>query len=327
MKIAVVGAGAIGGFLACKLFAAGHDVTVIAHGANLTAIQENGLQLHSIDELLVAQVNVTSRPKDLCVQDMIIFAVNAPSLPDAAEEASVLIGAQTIIIPAINGLPWWYFLKCSSLLSGTRLSSVDPLSIIEKNLPIDAVVGCVVFPSCKVLAPGIIKHVSGTKIIFGEPGGGFSNRVSLIAGIFSDAGFDAHSHENIREEIWIKLLGYACSNPVSLLGNCSTDQMIDDVFLRTLFIEMMSEILDLGQKLEIYPDIDPQQRIAITRKLGNVGTSIGQDLENYQHLEIEGTLGLLVSTANLIGVTIPRTFAVYALARMKAKNISLSSTR
>lgn len=323
MKITVVGAGAIGGFLACKLFAAGHDISVIARGATLHAIREQGLRLHTDNDLVIASLKATSEPKELGIQDMVIFAVKTPALPAAVDAAKVLIGQQTIVIPALNGLPWWYFLKSNSALSGTRLKAVDPDGVIERSVPTDAVIGCVVFPSCRVESPGVVRHMSGSKIVFGEPGGGSSSRISEVADVFLRAGFDAHAHENIREEIWLKLLGNACFNPVSLLVSCSTDEMIDDPNLNTLFVGMMSELLELGNRLGISPKIDPLQRIAITRKLGKVKTSMLQDVEGHKHVEIEAILGALISVADLAGAPMARTRTVYALARMRAKTLGL----
>lgn len=323
MKITVVGAGAIGGFLACKLFAAGHDVSVIARGATLHAICEQGLQLQTGNDLLIAPLKATSEPKELGVQDVVILAVKAPALPTAVEVATALIGPQTIVIPALNGLPWWYFLKANSALSGTRLKAVDPDGVIERNIPTDVIIGCVVFPSCRVESPGVVRHMSGSKIVFGEPGGGISSRISNVTDCFLKAGFDSHAHENIREEIWLKLLGNACFNPVSLLVNCATDEMIDDTNLNVLFIEMMSELLELGSCLGISPKIDPQQRIAITRKLGKVKTSMLQDVEGHKPVEIEAILGALMSVADLAGAPMTHTRTVYALARMRARTLGL----
>ena len=323
MRITVVGAGAIGGFFACKLFDAGHDVSVVARGATLEAIREHGLRLQTGHDLLIAPLRVTSEPEELGIQDLVIFAVKAPSLPIAVQNAKALIGPHTVIIPAINGLPWWYFLKSSAALSGTRLKAVDPDGVIEANLSTDAVLGCVVFPSCTVLSPGVIKHMSGSKIAFGEPAGNNSRRLSDIANLFHHSGFDAHICENIREEIWLKLLGNACFNPVSLLVGSSTDKLIDDPLLNDLFIEMMDEVLELGNRLNISPEIDSRQRIAITRKLGTVKTSMLQDVEGHKPVEIEAILGTLVSVADLAGAPMPRVRAVYALARMRAKKLGL----
>ncbi|WP_426788639.1 ketopantoate reductase family protein [Xanthomonas campestris] len=323
MRVAVVGAGAIGGFLACKLFAAGHNVSVVARGATLEAIRANGLKLYTHDELLTAPVRATTAPEELGIQDMVIFAVKAPALPMAVAAARALIGPQTEIIPALNGLPWWYFLKSTQALSGFRLQSVDPGGVIEKAIPVDAVIGCVVFPSCTVLSPAVIKHVSGSRIVLGEPAGGDSERVETIAEIFRSASFDAHAHDNVREEIWLKLLGNACYNPVSLLVGAATDALIDDPFLHALFIEMMGELLDLGQRLGLSPAIDPEQRIAITRKLGNVKTSMLQDVEGNRPVEIQAILGTVVAAAAQVGVLIPHTRTVYALARMRAATLGL----
>ncbi|WP_240999047.1 ketopantoate reductase family protein [Pseudomonas viridiflava] len=323
MRVAVVGAGAIGGFLACKLFAAGHDVSVVARGATLEAIRENGLKLYTGDDLLTARLRATSAPEELGTQDMVIFAVKAPALPMAVANAEALIGPQTCVIPALNGLPWWYFIKTAQALSGLRLESVDPGGVIEKAIPVETVIGCVVFPSCTVLSPAVIKHMSGSRIVFGEPGGGYSEWTETIARIFCDAGFDAHAHENVREEIWLKLLGNACYNPVSLLVGAATDELIDDPFLHALFIDMMDELLDLGRRLGLSPAIDPEQRIAITRKLGKVKTSMLQDVEGNRPVEIQAILGALVSVADRVGAPLPHTRTVYALARMRAATLGL----
>ncbi|OIN47225.1 2-dehydropantoate 2-reductase [Pseudomonas azotoformans] len=323
MRITVIGAGAIGGFLACKLFAAGHEVNVIARGASLAAIGEQGLMLHTGDELLTARVCATCIPEELGIQDLVIFAVKAPALPTAVASAKALIGPQTVVISALNGLPWWFFLKSTQALSGLRLETVDPHGVIEQAIPIDTVVGCVVFPSCTVLSPGVIKHMSGSRIVFGEPAGGDSERVETLTKVFREAGFDAHAHANVREEIWLKLLGNACFNPVSLLVGRATDEMIDDPFLHTVFINMMDELLDLGRQLGLAPEIDPKQRIAITRKLGKVKTSMLQDVEGRKPVELEAILGSVVAAADRVGAPIPCTRTTYALARMQAMTLGL----
>lgn len=323
MRITVVGAGAIGGFFACKLFAAGHDVSVVARAETLLVIREHGFRLETAHEVLIAPVRATSEPEELGVQDVVIYAVKAPSLPEVAKSTKALIGPHTVILPAINGLPWWYFLTSSIALSGTRLKAVDPDGVIEANLPVGAVIGCVVFPSCTVLSPGVIKHMSGSKIAFGEPDGTKSRRLSDIIHLFEQAGFDACLSENVREEVWLKLLGNACFNPVSLLVDSSTDEMIDDPLLNDLFIEMMNETLELGARINIAPAIDARQRIAITRKLGKVNTSMRQDVEAHKPVEIEAILGTLIAVADLAGAPLPRVRAVYALARMRAKKLGV----
>lgn len=252
-----------------------------------------------------------------------IFAVKAPALPTVVEAAKPLIGPDTVVIPALNGLPWWYFLKSSGALAGTRLEAVDPDGRIEKAVPIDSVLGCVVFPSCVAISPGVIRHMSGSKIVFGEPGGGASQRNLDIAQMFQADGFDAHASEDIHEEIWLKLLGNACFNPVSLLVGCPTDELIDDPAIKSLFIEMMSESLALGQQIGIRPTINPEQRIGITRKLGKVKTSMLQDLEANRPIEIEAILEALVTVADRVNAPVPRLRAVYALARMRAKTQGL----
>ncbi|WP_395607237.1 2-dehydropantoate 2-reductase [Pseudomonas sp. B22129] len=323
MRVTVVGAGAIGGFLACKLFAAGHEVSVVARGATLEAIREQGLQLHSGEDVLIARLHATSNPEELGAQDLVIFAVKAPALAAAVTHAKALVGPDTVVVPAINGLPWWYFLQTTQALAGLRLEAVDPGGVIEQGIPARAVIGCVVFPSCAVLSPGVIKHMSGNRLVFGEPAGGLSARAETLAKAFHDAGFDAHADENVREQIWLKLLGNACFNPVSLLVGGTTDELIDDPFVHAVCVEMMDEVLELGRRLGLSPEIDPTQRIAITRKLGKVKTSMLQDVEGQRPVEIEAILGALVGVADRVGAPLPRTRTVYALARMRAKLLGL----
>uniref|UniRef100_E1TIN7 2-dehydropantoate 2-reductase n=1 Tax=Burkholderia sp. (strain CCGE1003) TaxID=640512 RepID=E1TIN7_BURSG len=323
MRICVVGAGAIGGFFAARLGKAGHDVSVLARGATLFAIDNRGLTLQSDGQTIHTRPRATDNAEVLGEQDVVIFAVKSPALPQAAQQARPLIGTNTIVIPALNGVPWWFFLLESVPLSGVRLKAVDPEGQLEAALPIDQIVGCVVFPSCSTLEPGVVRHASGNRVAFGEPLGLPSERTKMIADTMSDAGFDATAVGDIRNEIWLKLLGNLCFNPVSMLAERATDELIDDPNINALFESMMYEAIDLGRRIGIDLTIEPKQRIALTRRLGHVKTSMLQDLEARKPVELEAILGTIVSIAAELKHPAPLLHAVYAIAKARASGLGL----
>lgn len=323
MKITIVGAGAIGSYFAARLAHFGQDVSILARGKTLEAIRTHGIRLDSEGTHFAERVKASDKAADLGAQDVVIITVKAPALPAAAQSIAPLLGPQTVVVPAVNGIPWWYFLNAGGKLTGHRLRSVDPAGATEAAIGAARVVGCVVFPACSAIEPGYVKHASGNRVVFGEPGGGSSERVTKITEAFKAAGFGAESSDNIRREIWLKLLGNLCFNPVSALMGCSTDRMIDDPRLHALFVGVMSEALALGTALGIPVDIKPADRIAITRKLGTVKTSMLQDVEAGRPLEVEGIVGAAVEAAEAIGHPAPLLSAVYALVRQRADVLGL----
>ena len=323
MKICIVGAGAIGGYFGARLASAGQQVSMLARGPALAAIRAHGIRLSSEGRQFAERVHASDQASELGPQDIVILAVKAPSLPAAVQAAAPLLGAQTAVVPALNGLPWWYFLDAPGPLHGHRLRCVDPAGVIQNNVPVARVVGCVVFPSCSSPEPGVARHASGNRIVFGEPRGSGSERVAQLAEIFRAAGFAAEASDDIRREIWLKLLGNLCFNPVSALVGCSTDRLIDDPRIYQTMADMMSEALALGARLGIHVDIKPPERIALTRKLGDIKTSTLQDLEAGRPLEIEGIIGTSVEAAETLGHPVPLMAAVYALARKRAEVLGL----
>ena len=318
MKIGIIGAGAIGGFFAARLALAGHSVSVLARGATLEALRANGQSLESGGQSLCAAVRASDRAQDLGLQDVVVLAVKAPALAQVMPALAPLCAAHTVVLPALNGLPWWYFLGASGALAGHRLLSVDPDGVIEGTVALPAVLGCVVFPACSVRAPGHVVHASGNRIVFGEPAGGNSPRAQSIAAMFKEAGFDAEASNSIRREIWLKLLGNACFNPVSLITRSATDLLIDDPGVYSLFDAMMREILTIGAAVGVDVAIEPQQRLALTRKLGHIKTSMLQDAEAGRPVELEAILGAVVEVAAASVTSAPLLGAVHALARMHA---------
>ena len=319
MKIAIVGAGAIGGFFAARLASTGCEVSMLARGAALEAIRTHGIRLESEGRSYAEKVRASDSAAELGVHDLVIPCVKAPALPAVAAQIAPLVGPATTVVPALNGVPWWFFLGGSGPLAGLRLTAVDPDGAIERALPIERVLGCVVYPACTGLGPGHVKHSAGNRIVFGEPAGGASDRARELAALFTKSGLVGEATADIRKEVWAKLLGNACFNPVSLITGSSTDRLIDDAPLHALFVQMMSETIALGHKLGIDVGIDPAARIAVTRKLGYVKTSMLQDAEAGRVVEIGGILGTVVEAARAAGVAVPLLDAVYGLARMRAE--------
>ena len=247
----------------------------------------------------------------------------APALAQVMPAVAPLCTAHTVVLPALNGVPWWYFLGADAKLSGHRLLSVDPDGVIERTVALPTVLGCVVFPACSVRAPGHVVHASGNRIVFGEPAGGSSPRALAMATLFKEAGFDAEASNAIRNEIWLKLLGNACFNPVSLITRSATDRLIDDPGVYALFSAMMHETLAVGAAAGVEVTIEPQQRLALTRRLGHIKTSMLQDAEAGRPVELEAILGAAVEVAAATGTPAPLLGAVYALARMHAVTAGL----
>lgn len=323
MKIGIVGAGAIGCFFAARLAKAGHSVSVVARGKTLAALRSRGVRYDGPDGQYTARVTASDQSAQLGAQDMVIIAVKAPALPAIASLVMPMLQTDTCILPALNGLPWWFFLGDLRNRIGKRLASVDQDGVLEAALPYRRVIGSVVFPACSCPEPGYVRHASGERVVFGEPDGGSSARVLRLVDELQQAGFAAEASPDIRRELWLKLLGNACFNPVSLLIGCTTDQLINDARIHALFVGMMQESLSLGRALGIDVAISPVDRIAITRKLGAVKTSMLQDVEAARRVEIDGILGAVVELADALGHPAPLLQAVYALARMRAQFLSL----
>ncbi|HEU0203413.1 MAG TPA: 2-dehydropantoate 2-reductase [Burkholderiaceae bacterium] len=325
-RVCVIGAGAIGGFFGARL-ANGHvEVSVVARGHTLEALRTRGWVLESGGERIVAPVRAVADARELGPQDIVIIAVKAYALTDIAPLVAPLLGPSTIVVPALNGLPWWFTLG-GPLPISERLRSVDPQGIIEASIPTPVVIGAVVYPACSSPEPGFSKHNSGSKVVFGEintrAGTKPSARLGSLIALLKSAGFDAEASTDIRAEVWKKLLGNACFNPVSLITGTATDRLIDDPNIYTLFTMMMNETLAVGRALGLDVAIAPADRIALTRKLGNVKTSMLQDAEAGRPVELDAILGAINEIAEKLGIAIPANRIVYGLAQMRAKTFGL----
>ena len=323
MKVCVVGAGAIGGWMGVKLAKAGHVVSVLARGATLAAIQANGLQLISGGETLSAPVKATATANELDTPDLLIIAVKAPGLRDAALSVKSLIGPNTIVLTAMNGVPWWFFDRADRPLTGTRLATIDPTGEVAASVPAGNVIGCVVHAACSVDAPGVIRHKMGQRLIIGEPGGGASVRLKALHETLVAAGFEPESSVDIQRDVWFKLWGNMTMNPVSALTGATTDKILDDPLVREFCSNVMREAQAIGSKIGIPIEQTPDERHAVTRKLGAMKTSMLQDVEASKGIELDALVAAVAEIGQKVGVATPYTDAMLGLTRLMARGRGL----
>jgi len=328
MKIAVVGVGAIGGFVGIRLALAGEDVTFIARGANLQALRTNGLRLITAEgtEESVPQVNATSDYAAAGPQDVVILAMKAHQVAAVAPDVPKLFGPNTVVVPMQNGVPYWYFHDHAGKLAGTRVQSVDPTGVIAENIPGSRVIGCVVYPATELVSHGVIKHVEGTRFPVGEPNGTTSERVQRVADCLTRAGLKSPVLEDIRSEIWLKLWGNMTFNPISALSRGTLAGICQYPPTRELAAAMMTEAQTVAHKLGITFRVPLEKRIAGAEKVGHHKTSMLQDVEAGRDLEIDALLGAVVELARLTETPTPNLKAVYALTTLLAKSLQESRT-
>ena len=323
MKVCIVGAGAIGGWMGVKLALAGHAVSVLARGATLAAIQANGLQLIGGSETLSVPVKATATASELDVPDLLIIAVKAPGLRDAALAVKSLIGPNTIVLTAMNGVPWWFFDRADRPLFGTRLTTIDPTGDIAESIPAHNVIGCVVHAACSVDAPGVIRHKMGQRLIIGEPGGGESSRLKMLHEVLVAAGFEPESSADIQRDVWFKLWGNMTMNPVSALTGATTDKILDDPLVREFCSNVMREAQAIGNKIGIPIEQTPDERHDVTRKLGAMKTSMLQDVEGNKGIELDALVAAVAEIGQKVGSATPHTDALLGLTRLMARNRGL----
>jgi 2-dehydropantoate 2-reductase len=323
MKIAIVGVGAIGGYVGHSLAQAGEDVTFIARGQNLEALQSRGIRLLRSDgsEQVVPQVKATADYSAAGPQDMVILAMKAHQLESVAVEVPKLLGPDTVVVPMQNGIPYWYFYGHPGEFAGTRVQSVDPTGEIGSHIPAERVIGCVVYPATELVAPGVIKHVEGNRFPVGEPNGTSSERVKRVADCFIRAGLQAPVLSDIRSEIWLKLWGNMTFNPISALSRATLAGICQYPPSRALATAMMSEAQDIAGKLGITFRVPIEKRIAGAERVGHHKTSMLQDVEAARTLEIEALLGSVIELAKLTNTPTPHLNAVYALTTLLAMNL------
>jgi 2-dehydropantoate 2-reductase len=319
MKVCIYGAGAIGGWIGVKLARAGSDVSVVARGATLEAVKQHGLRLKECEQMLGAPVNASASPSELGVQDLVVLAVKAQSMPDVAMCISPLLGPQTVVLTAMNGVPWWFFEGFGGQLEGTRLKAVDPEGTIARAIPARHIIGCVVHASCSVDAPGVVRHVFGNGLIIGEPSGGTSARVSELTALLTNAGFDTKVSPQIQKDAWYKLWGNMSTNPVSAITGATTDKIIADDLVREFTSRVMLEAREIGARIGVPIEQMPEDRHQITRKLGAFRTSMLQDVDAGKSVELDALVTVVTELGQLTGVPTPFTDALLGLARLHAR--------
>jgi 2-dehydropantoate 2-reductase len=318
-SICIYGAGAIGGWIGARLAAQGAAVSLVARGATLTALQQQGLRLREGASERTYSVRAVAEPAELGVQDLVVLAVKAPALAEVARHIGPLLGPDTVVLTAMNGVPWWFFQGFGGALAGTRLMAVDPTGAIAAALPAAQVIGAVVHASCALDAPGVVRHHFGRGLILGEPSGAASPRLQALAALLSAAGFEASVSAQIQRDIWYKLWGNMTVNPISALTGATTDLILDDPLLRDFISGVMLEAREIGARLGIPISQQPEDRHAVTRKLGAFKTSMLQDVEAGKPVELDALVGVVRELGQLTGVATPLTDALLGLARVQAR--------
>ncbi len=323
MKVCIYGAGAIGGYLAVQLALSGQEVCVVARGAHLDAIQRNGLTLLIKGREKVARVAADSNPGAFGPQDIVICALKAHQAFDNAAAFAPLLGPETAVVTAMNGIPWWYFYKSGGQFEGHYLETVDPGGRQWNCIGPQRAIGCVVEPACEVTAPGIITHHQFNRFIIGEPDGSRSSRVQELSRVLSEAEFDAPVRDNIRWNIWLKLWGNVCFNPISALTGATLGRMIGNPDLRALCKAMMLETQAVNEALGVHiPSEMMDRRLAGAAAATDHKMSMLQDLERGRSLEIDALVGAVQELGRLTAVRTPIVDAVLALIKERARGLT-----
>ena len=314
MKIAIVGAGAIGGYLGTKLALAGENVTFIARNRNLEAINANGfrLQLEDGTELHAPGVRAVQRCADAGPQDAVLLTVKAHQARDLLPELRGLFGPQTAVVTMINGIPWWYFHKLAGPHAGRGLDSVDPGGVLAEHIEPERIIGSVVYPAAELVAPGVVKLIEGNRFTLGEPDGERTPRIEALSQAFMRAGFKAPVSRDIRSEIWVKLWGNLSFNPISALTHATLEDICRFPASRALAAAMMSEAQAVAEALGVRFKITLAQRIAGAEAVGAHKTSMLQDVEHGRALELEALVGAVVELGRVTGTPTPIIDAIYA---------------
>jgi 2-dehydropantoate 2-reductase len=324
MKVCIYGAGAIGGWIGAGLAQAGSRLNVVARGATLEALQRDGLSVMRGDQRTRVAVNAVADPADLGVQDLVVIAVKAPALPAVAAQIAPLLGPETIVLTAMNGVPWWFLQGgFGGPLAGTQLEAVDPGGKIDAAIPAQHVIGCVVHASCSLDAPGVVRHHFGNGLIIGEPSGEATPRAQQLEALLKQAGFEARLSPRIQKDVWYKLWGNMTVNPISALTGATTDLILNDELVRGFISTIMLEAREIGERIGVPIAESPEDRHAVTRKLGAFKTSMLQDVEAHRSVELDALVTVVRELGQRAGVATPFTDALLGLARLQARQLGL----
>jgi len=316
MKFAIVGAGAIGAFLGAVLARAGEDVTLIARGAHLRAMQEHGVRVRGEIGDFHVNVRATDDPLTVGEVDVVILTLKTHSVPAMVASLRPLLGPNTSVITAQNGFPWWYFYRQASDWEGTHLESVDPGGVISRHIDPARVIGCVVYPSTEIVEPGVVHHLEGTRFAIGEPDGSKSERCRRIAESFIKAGLRCPIRTNIRHDIWVKLMGNVAYNPISALTRATLIEIVQCPETRALAAAIMNEVDAVARGLGIDMGISVEQRLEGAEKVGRHKTSMLQDIEAGKPTELEAIVGAIIELGDKLGLDLPNTKSVYACVKL-----------
>ena len=327
MKITLVGAGAIGGWIGARLAAQGHTLSALARGQTLAVLQTQGLTLCEGGSERGVRVPLRAVALEdaaqLGGQDCVIVALKAPALPQVAAQIAPLIGANTVVLTAMNGVPWWFLNGFGGELAGRSLASVDPGGVIAKAIPAGAVVGAVIHASCSSPQPGVVQHHFGQGLVIGEPSGQDTPRLQAIAQALKDAAFDVTVSGCIQKDTWFKLWGNMTMNPISAITGATTDRILADDEVRAFVSAVMREAKAVGEKLGIAIPMQPEDRHQVTLKLGAFKTSMLQDVEAGKPVELDALVGVVRELAQMANVPTPFTDALYGLTRLMSRTRGL----
>ena len=327
MKIAVVGLGAVGGLLAVRLALAGHEVSALARGAVLAAVRERGLRLRAGTSEREARFAASGDARELGPQELVVMALKGPALAEGSAAIQPLLGEHTLVMPAMNGVPWWFLQAGATTIDIAQarrpLASIDPDARIASALPLRRVLGCVVHLTSATPEPGVVQHGFGDRLIIGEPAGGASARVAAVCNAFAHAGFKAEASADIRRDIWYKLWGNMTMNPVSALTGATSDRILDDALVYEFILHTMAEAAQIGACIGCPISQSGEERMAVARELGSFRTSMLQDAMAGRALELDALVAAVHEIGTRVGVAMPHIGALLGLTRLMARERGL----
>ena len=318
MRIAILGAGATGGFLGARLAKAGTEVVLIARGPHLHAMRESGLRLIEADGETTVPVEATDDLAAIRSSDFVFVTLKAHSVPAMAEGLAANLGHDAAVVSAQNGIPWWYFQRHGGELEGTHLETVDPGGMVARTIDPKRVIGCIVYSATTVVGPGVVQHVEGERFSLGELDGIQTERIAKLSGLLTGAGLKAPVQPRLRQELWVKLMGNAVFNPLSVLTRATLGQMAESPVLAPVVRGAMEEVDTVAARLGIAIPVSIDQRIRGAARVGAHKTSMLQDLESGRPLEIDAITGSVVELAGRLGVPVPHLETIYASVKVLA---------
>jgi 2-dehydropantoate 2-reductase len=325
-KFCIVGLGAVGGYLAHRLAEGGHRVAALARGATLEAVRRRGLVMRDARDRergRPVQIEVADSAQALGVQDVVFLSVKTTALPSVADTLAPLLGPQTVVVSAMNGVPWWFFSGLHERWRDTRLSSTDPDGRLARAIPPSRVIGCVVHIAASCPEPGLVRHAFGERFIVGEPGGAQTGRLRDVAAAMAASAMEVEVSAHIELDTWLKLWGNMTMNPISALTGATMDRVLDDPLVLRMMSAAMLEARAIGERFGLPIAMTPDERHAITRKLGAVRTSMLQDVEAGRPIELQAIVGAVSEMGRIAGVDAPNIDALYGLTRLFAQTRGL----